>query len=160
MPAPKLMEADSIITAAENRRITENRREDFRQCFQLSARDEKRLLSTEEEDIVLTYSAILGVLAIINMDFTSPTRAAALVASRLRWAVDCDRERTYVLTTYLSEPIVAEAAFRLLFTDLPNQKHRHKVLKRILNTVADEVEKGDYDAGSDGEFVARILCTI
>lgn len=158
IPAAKLTEANSIITAAENRLHHRESKGGFAAMFRLSARDEKSLSAADLEDNVLTCSAILGVLAIINMDFTSPKRASALVASRLRWAVGCDRKRTYLLTTYPSEPILAEAAFRLLFTELPNETDRHRVLKKILNTIADEVENGDYDTGGDGEFVARILC--
>jgi hypothetical protein len=38
---------------------------------------------------VLTCSAIVAVLVGLDLDFTSPKRAAELVASRLRWAAGC-----------------------------------------------------------------------
>jgi hypothetical protein len=106
----------------------------------------------------LTFSAILGVLAILNLDFASPKWSAELVASRLRWAAGCDPKRTYLLTCYPSEPILAEAASRLLFSEVPGTDHRQQILCTILDTVADHIGKGDYDTGEDGELVARILC--
>jgi hypothetical protein len=112
----------------------------------------------EEESYILTCSAILGVLAVIDFDFSSPKRTNDLVASRLRWAVGCNKERTYLLTAYPSEPVLAEAASRLLFMKLPGSGNPGTILKRILGKVADEVAKGSYDIGGDGELVARILC--
>ena len=115
--------------------------------------------SCEKEEFILTCSAIIGVLAIINLDFFAPKRAADLVASRLRWALGCDRKRDYLLTTYPSEPMVAEAAFRLLFAELP-LPNQNFALRKILEVVVSQVERGDYDAGGDGELCARILCLL
>ena len=107
-------------------------------------------------DFILTCSAILGVLAVLDLDFTSPKRAADLVASRLRWAAGCDKKRSYLLTCYPSEPILAEAASRLLFFSF--RGNHHNVLKTILDVVATQINNGDYDFGGDGELAARLLC--
>ena len=81
------------------------------------------------------------------------------MSSRLRWAVGCDKRRKFLLSTYPSEPILAEAAFRLLFTKA-QEADPEIMLKRILQVMAIEVERGDVDVGGDGELVARILCTF
>jgi hypothetical protein len=146
----KTRDAGTLITAAENKLHQQQSRNGFLEFFKSNRRN---------EEFILTCSAILGVLAVIHLDFTSPKRAEDLVASRLRWAVGCDRKRTYLLTTYPSEPVLAEAAFRLLFAK-GEDKSEDKVLKSILDTIAKEVESGDYDVGGDGELAARILCKL
>jgi hypothetical protein len=155
----KSSNAISIVTAAENRLHQQNSRKGYMKLFQNDKSPELQT-ARQREAFILTCSAILGVLAVLHLDFTSPKRAADLVASRLRWVVGCDRKRTYLLTTYPSEPVLAEAAFRLLFTKTENDRDADKILKRILNVVAAEVEKGDYDVGGDGELVGRLLCTL
>ena len=152
--------ADNIITAAENKLHQMGSRREFARKF--VSYTAKEILPTDEwkrEEIILTASAILGVLAIINLDFTSPKRAELLVSSRLRWAVGCDKQRKFLLSTYPSEPILAEAAFRLLFAEA-QEADPEIVLKRILQVMAIEVGRGDIDVGGDGELVARILCTF
>lgn len=156
----KCRDAMSIVTAAENKLHQQSSRKGYQNLFQISERDTKWLDKEWKETYILTCSAILGVLAIIHLDFASPKRAAELVASRLRWAAGCDSKRTYLLTLYPSEPVLAEAAFRLLFANAENGQDPERILKRILEVVAGEVEKGDYDVGGDGELVARILCTL
>ena len=156
----KSSNAVSIVTAAENRLHQQNSRKGYMKLFQNDESAGVRHTARQREAFILTCSAILGVLAVIHLDFTSPKRAADLVASRLRWVVGCDRKRTYLLTTYPSEPVLAEAAFRLLFTKTENDHDTDKILKRILSVVAREVEKGDYDVGGDGELVGRLLCNL
>jgi len=120
----------------------------------------KRNNEKQVEKRILTFSAILGVLVVLNLDFASPKMSAELVASRLRWAAGCDPKRTFLLTSYPSEPILAEAASRLLFTELTGSgpRDRQKVLRTMLEVVANQIGKGDYDLGEDGELAARILC--
>jgi len=113
---------------------------------------------TELNDRTLAFSAILGVLVILNLDFASPKMAAELVASRLRWAAGCDSKRTYLLTCYPSEPILAEAASRLLFSELNGNDNQQTVLRTVLEVIANQIGKGDYDLGEDGELAARLLC--
>ena len=151
----KLRDASNLITIAENKLHNQHSRRQFLNLFRRDRAKELTNLSSDREDFILTCSAIIGVLAIIHLDFTSPKRAEDLVASRLRWAVGCDRKRTYLLTTYPSEPLLADAAFRLLFAKGVTEG---KILRSILNVVAEEVEKGDYDVGGDGELVGRLLC--
>ena len=55
--------------------------------------------------------------------------------------------------------MLAEAAFRLFFTKTGDVGNPYKIFERILDVIAGEVEKGDYNVGGDGELVARILCT-
>jgi hypothetical protein len=108
------------------------------------------------EDLIQASSAVLAVLVGLDFDFTCPSRAAELVASRLRWAVASNDSLTRFLTTYPSEPILAEAAFRLFFGEIVSG---WPIYKGILNLILTEIEKGNYDFGSDGELTARILCT-
>jgi hypothetical protein len=109
------------------------------------------------EDFIQTCSAILAVLVGLEFDLTAPKRAADLVASRLRWAAGCDHNRSYLLTTYPSEPILAEAAFQLFFSEVDG-KPGGKVSVTIIEVAAKELEKGDYDIGGDGELAAKLMC--
>lgn len=154
----KFRDASNLITVAENKLHQQHSRRRFLDLFEYDRKKEFTGLASDKEEFILTCSAILGVLAIIHLDFTSPKRAEDLVASRLRWALGCDRKRTYLLTTYPSEPLLAEAAFRLLFAKGDTEDDPDRILKVILNVIAEEVEKGDYDVGGDGELVARLLC--
>jgi hypothetical protein len=154
-PFEKFRDASNLITVAENKLHHKHSRSGFLDLFGCARKVEE---PSEKEEFILTCSAILGVLAVIHLDFTSPKRAEDLVASRLRWAVGCDRKRTYLLTTYPSEPLLAEAAFRLLFAKSKAKDDPHEILKAILNVIAEEVERGDYDVGGDGELVGRLLC--
>ena len=109
------------------------------------------------EALIQASSALLAVLVGLDFDFTCPSRAADLVASRLRWAVASNDNLTRFLTTYPSEPILAEAASRLFFSEIGQGAAVYsEVLKLILN----EIERGNYDFGSDGELTARILCLL
>jgi hypothetical protein len=148
--------AEEIINLAMNKLHQGGSQMDY--CNLFSVTQLSRTNNDDEESYLLTCSAILGVLAVIDFDFSSPKRTNDLVASRLRWAVGCNKERTYLLTAYPSEPVLAEAASRLLFMKLPSSGNPDTILKRILRKVADEVAKGSYDIGGDGELVARILC--
>jgi hypothetical protein len=149
-------DANKIISAAQDKLHHKGLQGGFAKMF-TDMVDSRQQKEPTDEDFVLTCSAIIGVLAILNLDFSAPKRAANLVASRLRWALGCDRKREFLLTTYLSEPVLAEAAFRLLFTQLPGRKQDF-ILGKMLEIVNDQVERGDYNAGSDGEFCGRILC--
>ena len=73
-------------------------------------------------------------------------------------AMGCDSKRTHLLTLIPSESALAAAAFRLLLAKIENDQDPDKILKRILDAVAGEIEKGDYDVGGDGELLVRILC--
>jgi len=130
----------------------------FRERFQDLPTLIRKMGADEKEIYVLTCSALLGVLAVIDLDFTSPKRTANLVASRLRRGVGCTKERTYLLTAYPSEPVLAEAASRLLYMKSPLSGDSAFVLKASLELIAGEVERGGYDIGGDGELVARVLC--
>jgi len=78
------------------------------------------------------------------------------VTSRLRWALASNDTFTRFLTTYPSEPVLAEAANELFFSELgPNMP---PVYTGVLKVVLGEIRKGNYDFGSDGELTARILC--
>jgi hypothetical protein len=107
------------------------------------------------ESLIEASSAILAVLVGLDLDFTCPSRAAELVASRLRWAVASNDRLTRFLTTYPSEPILAEAASRLFFEEIPSGVPTYM---GILSLVLNQIENGNYDFGSDGELTARILC--
>lgn len=151
-------DTDQIITLAMNKLHQMNLNGGFRELFTIPFAQISNKLSSEKEKYILTCSAILGVLAIIDLDFSSPKRAATLVASRLRWAVGCNKDRTFLLTAYPSEPVLAEAASRLLYMRIPEAEDPDIVLKTTLTVIATEVERGGYDVGGDGELVARILC--
>lgn len=109
------------------------------------------------EEYILTCSAILAVLIGLEFDLAAPKIAAELVASRLRWAAGCDHNRTYLLTTYPSEPVLAEAAFQLFFTNIDCTPGT-VAYRAIIDVVAKEAGKGGYDIGGDGELAARLLC--
>lgn len=108
------------------------------------------------EDIIQASSAVLAVLVGLDFDFTAPSRAVDLVASRLRWALASNDTLTRFLTTYPSEPVLADAANELFFSELvPNMP---AVYTGVLKVVLREIQKGNYDFGSEGELTARILC--
>jgi len=108
------------------------------------------------EDMIQAGSALLAVLVGLDFDFTAPSRAVDLVASRLRWALASNDTLTRFLTTYPSEPVLAEAANELFFSELvPNMP---PVYTGVLKVVVREIQKGNYDFGSEGELTARILC--
>lgn len=153
----KVKDACCLVTAAEIKLHQSESRDSFRQLF-VSPRKIEERKETEGEEFILTCSAILAVLAVINLDFTSPKHAENLVASRLRWAIGCDSKRNYLLTTYPSEPLLAEAAFRLLFATTDDKHCPGLILRTILEVVAEQVERGDDDVGGDGELVARVMC--
>ena len=157
-PLSKRDVADQIITIAMNKLHQAESQKDFRDLFQILPTLLREMRTDQKEIHVLTCSAILGILAVIDLDFTSPKRTADLVASRLRWAVGCTKERTFLLTAYPSEPVLAEAASRLLFMKTVDSEPPDIILRTTLNVIADEVEKGGYDIGGDGELVARVLC--
>lgn len=150
----KALQAEQILRFAEVKLHHRHQDGGFRTLFIGTS----LTLATRKKDpsFILTCSAILGVLAVLDLDFTSPKRAADLVASRLRWAAGCDQNRTYLLTCYPSEPILAEAASRLLFFNF--RGNHHNVLNTILEVVATQINNGDYDFGGDGELAARLLC--
>jgi hypothetical protein len=148
----RVLQAERILRFAEVKLHHRHQEGGFRNLF----KGTNLATQKKDTDFVLTCSAILGVLAVLDLDFTSPKRAADLVASRLRWAAGCDQKRTYLLTCYPSEPILAEAASRLLFFNF--RGNHHNVLTTILEVVATQINNGDYDFGGDGELAARLLC--
>jgi hypothetical protein len=153
----RLNDAEAIIEFAEKKLHHLHSTGGFRRLF-IEDQALKNYIDTKgPKDFLLSCSAILGVLAVLDMDFTAPSNAAELVASRLRWAAGCDKKRSYLLTTYASEPIVAEAAFRLLFAT-PSSDAPDKVLVTVLKQILEPITNGDYDVGSDGEFAARLIC--
>jgi hypothetical protein len=108
------------------------------------------------EDMIQASSAILAVLVGLDFDFSCPSRAAEMVASRLRWAVASNESLTRFLTTYPSEPVLAEAASQLFFNPIIDGSK--PVYTGVLKMVLREIEQGNYDFGSDGELTARIIC--
>jgi hypothetical protein len=152
-------EAQRLIKFAEGKLHHLKNQDAFERIFEEYDENPQRREEYQEipESCIRTCYAILAVLVGLDFDFTSPIRAADLVASRLRWALGCDPSRRYMFTTYLSEPILAEAASRLFFLVL--RSTGRPVYPTILKVIAKEIGKGNYDPGKNGELAARIMCT-
>ena len=118
----------------------------------------KRVVSEESS---LTVFATLAIRLHLDLDFAAPSRASRLVTSRLRWLVDVDSHRKYIVTTYGSEPILAEAAACLLNSpgDGDNSIIRKTPHPWIvpLGELEQQLMHGYVNKGAHGELTARIL---
>jgi hypothetical protein len=149
------IEKDRIIHLAQKKLcVLKDERDNDLRGLMLDNNDGRKELT---EEAIQAASAVLSVLVGIDFDFACPDRATELVASRLRWAIASNDSLTRFLTTYPSEPILAEAAHQFFFNKIIPGSSR-KVSNGILNVVLKEIEHGNYDFGSDGELTARILC--
>jgi hypothetical protein len=74
----------------------------------------KRSLHDEEVEERNSAFAVLAVRLHLDIDLGHPKRASELVASKMRWLVNVSHLRQRIRTTYLSEPVLAEAAACLL----------------------------------------------
>lgn len=152
-------EAQRIIGLAQYKLHHQNNNEAFENLI-LDTYHGKTASAKSKEEAILTSSAIVAVLVGLDLDFSAPKLASELVASRLRWAVGCDKDRTILLTSYPSEPVLSEAAFSLFFKEIWDDTNQNilQASKVILDVVKKQIEQGDYDAGGDGELVAKLLC--
>jgi hypothetical protein len=114
-----------------------------------------------KEESSLTIFAILAIRLHLDLDFAAPSRASQLVTSRLRWLVDVDSHRKYLVTTYGSEPVIIEAAAYLL--NSPNNDANSLVSITThpwitpLNELQEQLLHGYVNKGAHGELTARIL---
>ena len=113
------------------------------------------------EESSLTTFAILPIRLHLDLDFAAPSRASTLVKSKLRWLIDLDNHRKYIITTYGSEPIIAEAAAFLLNSS--NGGDDFAVPSSINPWIAHIKEldgqllHGYVNKGAHGELTARLL---
>lgn len=118
----------------------------------------KARLDTEQHG--LTVFAVLAIRLHLNLDFLYPSRASKLVSSKFRWLVDIDPRRKYIVTTYGSEPMLAEAAaaimngYRLVMRAHPPQHP----LEEFLKSLFEQFNQGNVNRGENGELTARLLC--
>jgi hypothetical protein len=112
------------------------------------------LTEVAKEESSLTIFAILAIRLHLDLDFAAPSRASRLVTSRMRWLIDVDSRRRYVVTTYGSEPIIAEAAAYLLNSTL--QRTAHPWISP-LDELTEQLLHGYVNKGAHGELTARIL---
>ena len=113
------------------------------------------------EESSLTVFALLAIRVHLDLDFAAPSRASQLVTSRLRWLIDVDPRRKYLVTTYGSEPVLAEAAAYLL----NSPKNRDNSLAPTtahpwicpLEELEQQLLHGNVSKGAHGELTARLL---
>ena len=124
-------------------------------------RSQPSRLKKSHEESSLTIFAILAIRLHLDLDFAAPSRASKLVTSRLRWLIDVDSHRKYLVTTYGSEPIVTEAAAYLL--NSPNDEENsitptsaHPWISP-LNELTQQLLHGYMNKGAHGELTARLL---
>ena len=114
-----------------------------------------------QEESSLTIFAILAIRLHLDLDFAAPSRASRLVTSRLRWLVDVDSHRKYLVTTYGSEPVVAEAAAYLLNSSrsryFPFSRIRAHPWIQPLKELEEQLLHGFVNKGAHGELTARLL---
>ena len=115
----------------------------------------------DDEESSLTIFAILAIRLHLDLDFAAPSRASKLVASRLRWLVDVDSHRKYLVTTYGSEPILAEAAAYLLNSPRDRDNSNLRITTHPWISPLEELEQqlshGYVNKGAHGELTARLL---
>jgi hypothetical protein len=119
------------------------------------------LTDVAKEESSLTIFAILAIRLHLDLDFAAPTRASRLVTSRMRWLIDVDSRRKYIITTYGSEPIIAEAAAYLLNSSIHEVNSDRRITAHPWISSLDELQKqlfhGYVNKGAHGELTARIL---
>jgi len=113
----------------------------------------QRLASDESS---LTLFAILAIRLHLDLDFAAPSRASKLVTSRLRWLIDVDSNRKYLVTTYGSEPVLAEAAAYLLNSLRSENRIGHPWIDH-LKGLEEQLLRGYVCKGAHGELTARLL---
>ena len=121
-------------------------------------RNQSSHLEESREESSLTIFAILAIRLHLDLDFAAPSRASKLVTSRLRWLIDVDSHRKYLVTTYGSEPILAEAAAYLLnsSSDEDNSATTHPWISP-LKELEKQLLHGYVNKGAHGELTARLL---
>ena len=117
--------------------------------------------SPGNEESSLTTFAILAIRLHLDLDFAAPSRASTLVMSRLRWLIDVDSHRKYIVTTYGSEPVIAEAAAYLLNSssngdDLDIRPSINPWIAH-LEELERQLLQGYVNKGAHGELTARLL---
>lgn len=119
-----------------------------------------------KEESSMTTFALLAIRLHLDLDFTSPSRASKLVTSRLRWLVDIDPQRKFLITTYGSEPLVVEAAatamntpvFRMNDDDIFYYSFTNPWVDHLAE-LEDQLNHGYVNKGAHGELTARLLRT-
>ena len=115
-------------------------------------------LASEESS--LTTFAILAIRLHLDLDFAAPSRASKLVMSRLRWLIDVDSRRKYIITTYGSEPVVVEAAAYLLNSQPNGDDTAPSITHPWISHLEDldrQLLHGHVNEGAHGELTARLL---
>ena len=116
---------------------------------------------SDHEESSLTIFATLAIRLHLDLDFAAPSRASKLVTSRLRWLVDVDSRRKYLVTTYGSEPIIAEAAAYLLNSPRDGGNSIRGITTHLWISPLEELEQqllhGYVNKGAHGELTARLL---
>jgi hypothetical protein len=125
-----------------------------------------KLLCGEE----MSLNGLLAAVSTRVLFEFEPRREAAqteneLVASHMRVVFSIPQHRYYMRTGTPSEPILAEAAARLMFEKFTKQKSRDALTSQdsrqtILNLLQDWVCNGLLEKGELGELVARTLLTF
>jgi hypothetical protein len=116
--------------------------------------------SNSSEETELAVFAVLAVRLHLDLDFAFPSRASLLVSSAMRWLVDVDQDRSHIVTTYGSEPILAEAAAHLMNSHHFLSGDEDAPFSALLKNLVDQLNQGHVDRGSNGEMTARILCIL
>ena len=110
--------------------------------------------------------ATMAVRLHLDIDLGNPKRASELVASKMRWLVNVSEMRYRIRTTYLSEPILAEAAACIMNGFLwkrpqeppfPDRDHGSP-MTYFIEKLGSELNHSYVDRGSNGELTARLLC--
>ncbi|KAG9301730.1 hypothetical protein G9A89_003275 [Geosiphon pyriformis] len=105
---------------------------------------------TVDEQLAMAI-AIMSVL--ISVDISpQPHLSHLLVSSHMATCISIKEDRSQMLVMYPSEPILAEAAFRLIDSDA--------TLVKVLQLFATSFQCEFVDAGYRGELVARLILII
>jgi len=112
----------------------------------------QNILSTAKADEQLAMAiAIMSVL--ISVDISpQPHLSHLLVSSYMATCISIKEDRSQMLVMYPSEPILAEAAFKLVDDDA--------TLVKVLQLFAASFQCGFVDAGHRGELAARLILII
>ena len=115
---------------------------------------------SSSDPAALTTFAILAIRLHLDLDFVFPSRASRLVSSAMRWLVDVTQDRKHIVTTYGSEPILAEAAAFLMHSHqfFGGLNKDEPPVTPLLEELLEQLNQGHVDRGSNGELTARILC--
>jgi len=133
---------------------------DLRRCVWYAA---KKLLPAKQdyfnpEQLDLSAFAVLAIRLHLDLDFVFPTRASKLVSSKMRWLIDVDPRRKYIVTTYGSEPLLVEGA-ALIMNSHELYRATPDPLVKLLTDFKDQLNQGYVNRGENGELTARLLRT-